>query len=965
MTEVAVQPAFSGGEWSPNLYTRVDVAKYKSAAALMNNFFVDYRGGASTRPGTQYVIQAYQSATPVRVINFQASFNVGYAVEIGNGYMRFHYQGAPVVENGIAISAVTNANPCVITTATAHGYNTGDWIFVSGVGGTTQINARYFIVTVISTTQISLSYILNGTPLDTTLFGVYTSGGTTARIYTIGSPYTSSDNLWQIKVAQSTNQMIMCHPNHPAYALTLISANNWTLTPITFGSTISTPAAPTITTTLATGTVYYSYGVTAIDGSGQESTMSPPGALTLKTDIRTTAGTNTVSWAGVSGAVAYNIYEAAVVYGATQPLGAQYGFVGTVQAATTNTFTDSNIAQNFSYGPPNNINPFVGYSVNSVTVTTPGTFTSVPTISFTGTASIPATATATLSALPSALTTISAAGNYYNVGDLITLPGGIILRVTSIGPTNLRPPTKYVTGYVVTNYGSWTTGTAPVGVQAQVSTTGGGSGFALNISTPGWCLGAITVNNHGSNYSTAPLVVITGGGQAGSPAATANLSTVTAYPTVPGFAQQRLCLASTTNNPATFYLSQPGQYFNFNTTTPAQSNNAVTGTLVSGTLNTIKSFVGSAAGLLIFTDKAVWLVNGGSSGSAISATGTVANPQSYIGASDIPPIIVNYDVLFFQSKGSAVRSLSYNVYYNIFTGSDISVTASHLFFNYSFVDWCWAHQPFYFAHAVRSDGAIVVLTYMKDQEYIGWSHYTTNGTFNSVCSVTEVIANGTAMDSVYAVVGRTINGTAVQYIERFASRTFPTTYTPAYSYVGAWCVDAGIQYTGPAVTTFYGGEQLAGMTVTGLANGVIIPPFVMPTTGIFSLATPATTVTIGLAYTCQLQTLPLEIGEPTIQGKVKKIQAVDFRVANTLGLSMGSSFSTQVPIKDLVLGNVPTTLTGQPSQVVTDLVNGDGLVILDPTYTIPGQYCFQQSQPYPATILGCFPRFSRENPNER
>jgi len=80
-------------------------------------------------------------------------------------------------------------------------------------------------------------------------------------------------------------------------------------------------------------------------------------------------------------------------------------------------------------------------------------------------------------------------------------------------------------------------------------------------------------------------------------------------------------------------------------------------------------------------------------------------------------------------------------------------------------------------------------------------------------------------------------------------------------------------------------------------------------------------------------------------------------VVNTLGLTIGSSFTTLVPMKDLVLGNVSSALTGQPApQTVTGLMTADAYTILDPTYTVPGQYCIRQSQPYPATITGVFPR---------
>ena len=95
---------------------------------------MDYRGGASTRTGTRYILQAYKSATPVRLISFQASFTVGYVLEFGDGYIRFYYRGSPIIETGIAITAATKANPCVLTIP-GHTYSIGEWIYVQGVGG--------------------------------------------------------------------------------------------------------------------------------------------------------------------------------------------------------------------------------------------------------------------------------------------------------------------------------------------------------------------------------------------------------------------------------------------------------------------------------------------------------------------------------------------------------------------------------------------------------------------------------------------------------------------------------------------------------------------------------------------------------------------------------------------------------------------------------------------------------------
>ena len=53
-------------------------------------------------------------------------------------------------------------------------------------------------------------------------------------------------------------------------------------------------------------------------------------------------------------------------------------------------------------------------------------------------------------------------------------------------------------------------------------------------------------------------------------------------------------------------------------------------------------------------DKASWVVNGGTAGAALTPSSIVANPQSFVGASGVPPIVANYDILYVQSKGSAI-----------------------------------------------------------------------------------------------------------------------------------------------------------------------------------------------------------------------------------------------------------------------------------------------------------------------
>ncbi|HWO99179.1 MAG TPA: ubiquitin-activating E1 FCCH domain-containing protein [Methylococcus sp.] len=81
--------------------------------------------------------------------------------------------GLTCIAASTSITGATQANPCVIT-APGHGRATGDKVLIAYVGGMTQLNNRLYQITVISPDTFSLDGV------DSTSFGVYTSGGTVA-----------------------------------------------------------------------------------------------------------------------------------------------------------------------------------------------------------------------------------------------------------------------------------------------------------------------------------------------------------------------------------------------------------------------------------------------------------------------------------------------------------------------------------------------------------------------------------------------------------------------------------------------------------------------------------------------------------------------------------------------------------------------------------------------------------------
>lgn len=928
MAQPFIQTSFNSGEWGPNLWARVDHEKYKNGAALLRNFYVDYRGGASTRLGSKYILPAWNSAETVRLITFQASIDVGFGIEFGDGYIRFFRNGLPVWEPPKTITGITQGNPGVITSA-AHGYSDGDVFRVTTVAGMTQVNRRYFIADVGSVNTVRMHDIFDNN-LNTTGYGAYVSGGTMRRIFTILTDYAAAD-LPLLKFTQNVNSLIITHPNYPTRQLRYGSETDWELSDVVWGSSIDSPANQAGSSTLAAGDYDYGYAVTAVDTQGQESNPVALVSLTSLGDIRVGPGTNTITWDAVPGAFYYNVYRSMLAYNTTVPADAPVGYIGNTRGLS---FIDTNFAPDFSQVPPIANNPFAtGYGVDSVAIGNPGSYSVIPTVTFSPPAA-GGTRAQGIAIMEALSVSIFNGGTLYQVGDVLSV-GSATITVSTI---NFGGD---ITGVTLTTRGTFSS--LPGSPISAAGGNGVGGQFTLLYR-----LKSITVTQAGNNYDNPTDIPVISFSPASTSTATATLiETDEGPPGVAAFFQQRLCAAGQIANPNTVSFSRTGNYYNFDISLPAQPNDAIEAPIVSGQLANIKSLIPQPGGLIVLTDGPCYLINGGSLGAGIAPDAVSANPQMFVGANDLPPIVANFDILYAQSKGTGIRNASYNFYANVFTGKDISVLSSQLFYGYTLSEWAWNEEPYKIVWAVRNDGVLLSLTFIKEEDFIAWAHHDTTGLYKSVCSVVEAASVG-YQNFLYMVVEREVNGETMKYIEYFPER--PTSHDVA----DFCCVDAAYEYDGAATTSFTGAEHLAGETVTGVADGLEIAEFVMPTNGMFTLTTAASKVFLGLAFTPQLQTLYIDLvdRQGTIQQKQKKINDVGLRVVDTLGLKVGTDEDNMVEMKDLIVGNVGR-MTNLP---VTNLVTGDVATIIDPKYQEQGQIFVEQHKPFPATILGYIPR---------
>ena len=376
-----IQNSFVSGELSPSFLGRTDKPQYRNGASTMRNAFVRYQGGAYSRAGLQYCGMCKQAAPnkggttasqpssgPPRLFNFQYSINQGFALEFGDYYMRILSQGAYVTETAQAVTAITNANPGVIT-ITNHGYSNGDWVFGSNIGGMTGLNGLTWIVQNVTTNTFTLTDLFGNT-VNTINYPSFTAGGTFARIYTVVSPYAAVD-LPYLKIVQNANLMNLDCWNqltgtqYPPYSLTRTTNTNWAFTQVSFTSPITAPSGVTTAVTSSTTPItWYSYEVTAVDLLGNESVASAP-AYAYNNDISINAGSNTITWtsSGITNVSQYNIYAATPVYtGASVSNpgfnGVPYGLIGSSAYTVGTEFIDTNIIPDFTTSPPLNINPF-------------------------------------------------------------------------------------------------------------------------------------------------------------------------------------------------------------------------------------------------------------------------------------------------------------------------------------------------------------------------------------------------------------------------------------------------------------------------------------------------------------------------------------------------------------------------------------------------------------------------------
>ena len=881
--------SFAGGELSPEMFGRIDDVKFQTGAAKLRNFIAMPQGPAENRPGTAFVRAVKNSAKRTRLIPFTYSTTQTMVLELGDGYIRFHTQGATLLVGAPALynPALTYAIGALVSNAGLVYYATAPVPLA-----TNPPNAAY--------------WYLIPTPA-----------------YEIPTPYVEAD-LFDLHYVQSADVLTIVHPNYAPRELRRLGPTTWTLSTISFVSPIPAPAAPTVVAVRGIG----------VNISGI--TQASPAVVTVVAAHQFSEG-DPVNISGVVGMTQINGWF--TVSDVTPPTELKLHVYATGEDIDSTAYTAYVSGGTVQYG--NQTNDLINY-YKLTSIATNGFDESVASVA------------------GSVANNLSVSGASNNLS-WVAVPGA--LRY------NVYKQQSGLYGYI-----------------------GQTEGLTFND------------NNIAPDMGITPPIVDPVFASAGN------------YPQAVSYFEQRRVFAGTTNEPQSMWMTRSGTESDMSYSLPVKDDDRINFRVAAREANTIRHVI-PLTQLILLTSAAEWRVSPVNS-DAITPTTVSVRPQSYVGASNVQPEIINNSMVYCAARGGHVRELGYSWQSNGFITGDLSIRAAHLFDNFTIVDMCYAKSPQPLLWFVSSTGKLLGLTYVPEQQIGAWHQHDTDGIFES-CTV---VAEGNE-DSLYVIVRRTVNGNSVRYVERMATRqvnllkdcffvdagstyngtnltamtvtvTGGTTWGPAdvltitassSLFVYPATTDVGdaivltdstgasyrlkilatssatvatakvdkvipvaLRSTPTAVWAFArdtvsGLSHLEGKTVSILADGAVMPQVVV-TGGVAILERASVVVHVGLPYQSDLQTLPVALNiDAFAQGRVKNVNQSWIRVFQSSGVFVGPDANKLTEVKQRTVEPY-----GSPPSLKSDEVS----VLMTPTWAQSGQIYIRQSDPLPLTVVG-------------
>lgn len=1012
-----IKPAFSAGELTPALHSRVDLEKYTQGAKTLKNFIVHPQGGASNRPGLRYIATAKFDGKQVRVIPFEFSVTQKYVIEAGDLYFRFFTNGGQIVKS------------TATAWATVTPYAVGDYV-TSG--------AAIYYCQVAHTSGTFATDLTAGKWVQQT-------------VYEIVGPYSESQ-VFDVQYAQSADVLFTVHGSVKPKQITRLGNTNWTVTdydyqdgPFMLGNTSDTTLRPSGSSAVDQYAGFLAHfdgvdGATAYTAeTGQPVTFF--GAGTKIATAQKKFGTASLYFDGLSGWVLV-------------PDGPEFAFgsgdftidfwirfetntsgIKTIFAHSSDNEDYSTLVWNGTAGgwqfswAVGNVTQFTFTALDTIAINTlyhvalvrsGNTFTFYRDGTSVGTATSSApypdyTNSVALGSLfifsdfgnsmkgwvdefrvskgiarwtanftpPTAAYAGLTSGNTLTASNPIFDPlhAGAIWKLRhyiesqtsslSLTATGAQASIRCGGTWRIITHGTWTARfnierSIDQGVTWQVVRTfaskddnnvstfqtddNGGDPYLVRANVTAYTSGTIGIDltadpftQEGvvrtdawvdASHMTMTILREPGLTTATKDWAEGSWSNYRGWPTSISFAQDRLTFGGTRSEPQTEWMTESGDYYSFRRHSPLLATDGISINLPARQLNAINWLLPLGT-IVAGTSSTIWTIS--AVDKVITPTNVAQSPSDYSGASTVLPVIIGNRAIYVQTGGSVVRDLAFSFQDDGYISTNISILATHLFENKTITAMAYQQNPGNLMWLLQSDGAMLSMTYLREQDILAWTKHDTAGSFESIC---ELGGSG-SYDEVWFSVKR---GTK-RYIELMANRLESAATEDQFF------MDCGITYDGVPTSVVTGLGHLEGKQVCVLADGNVIFDSETPTTvtsGQITLPAPYSLIHVGLPYTSDLETLNVEVptASGTAQGKKVKISKLTLLLQNSSGGKIGPDFNTLHEIGGIFTRNYNTAQVLATGPVNENLGAG---------YEDGGRICIRQTKPLPISILALVP----------
>jgi hypothetical protein len=385
-------------------------------------------------------------------------------------------------------------------------------------------------------------------------------------------------------------------------------------------------------------------------------------------------------------------------------------------------------------------------------------------------------------------------------------------------------------------------------------------------------------------------------------------------------------------------------------------DNAIDYTVSANLVNAIDWMV-SGRNLILGTAGAIIPVRATAASDAITPTNIRLTPSRVSGGNGVQAIALQDRMIFVSRNSRAILGLRFSFDTDDFVADDLTLLSDHMLGVGSsalvgVVELAYQSERHSILWMPRKDGQLIGITYQPDQEVFAWHRHILGGSFQGgiaqVESATTIPSPGNTYDQLWVVVKRTINGATRRFVEfmlpDWSLDSMTLTQTVPAEPEAIYVDSSPIPYVGAATSSITGLDHLEGETVGVMADGGAHADATVAS-GAIALQQPHTEVVAGLGYVSDWESMAIEIPDPagTSAGKRRRIDHTLLRLLASIGGEIGPDADHLDPIVTRtgadVMDSGPPPFTGIHRQATRHGYAEEARVFL------------RQAQPLPLNLL--------------